>query len=200
MLRLLGILALGAGLALPAQAVAADGNVSIQDDFYMPRTVRIQPGEKVTWSWQGSNTHTVTADPFLTESFDSGQNTTGHTFTHTFPQPGRFTYHCEIHSFMHGVVEVGQPPFPDVIVPRILRPGASVFHNVVRLRFRLSEKAKVKLSLRGPSRRSLTRRLRKGQRSLRLAGLRSGRYRATLVARDAAGHRSKKASVRFRVI
>jgi plastocyanin len=194
------MLTLAAGLALPAQALAADGSVSIQDDLYVPRTVRIQPGEKVTWTWQGSDTHTVTADPFRTQSFDSGPNTPGHTFTHAFPDPGRFTYHCEIHSFMHGVVEVGQPPFPDVIVPRILRPGASVFRHVARLRFRLSEKAKVKLSLRGPSRRSFTRRLRKGQRTLRLAGLRSGRYRATLVARDAAGHRSKRARVRFRVL
>jgi plastocyanin len=199
MRRLLGIAALVAALALPTQALAADGTVFVGDNLYQPRTVRIQPGEKVTWSWQGADIHTVTADPFQTESFDSGEKTTGGSFSHTFATPGKFTYFCQVHAEMHGVVEVGPPPFPDTTFPGILRPGARVFRHSVRLRFRLTEKAKVKVLLRGPSRRLFTRRLRKGQRSVRLSGLSSGRYRVSLRATDAAGHRSKRALVRFRV-
>src|SRR4051794_20305242 len=50
--------------------------------------------------------HTVTSDAGSAETFDSGGLESGDMFGNTFNTPGSFTYHCEIHSFMHGTVNV----------------------------------------------------------------------------------------------
>ncbi len=43
---------------------------------------------------KGQSVHTVTADD---NSFDSGNLTVGAQFTHTFTQPGRYPYYCQMH-------------------------------------------------------------------------------------------------------
>jgi len=48
-------------------------------------------------------THTVTADGGL---FNSGNLSTGQSFSFTFVSRGTFTYHCRIHPSMTGTVSV----------------------------------------------------------------------------------------------
>lgn len=188
-----------AALALAAPASAGEAGVTIGDDFFKETTVRIQPGDSVKWTRTGSDTHTVTANPGQTEKFGSKEQSSG-TFSRTFAKPGRFGYHCEIHpTEMRAVVEVGSAPFPDTSLPRVAGAIGKPGRGQAVVRFRLSEKATVKLKLRGPTGRKVTKKLGKGSRKLRLRGLKPGSYRATLTATDAAGNKGRPAKASFRV-
>jgi plastocyanin len=193
------LLALTCLLAVPAVASAAD--VSVGDNFFSPKTVQIQPGDTVTWTWKGLAAHNVRSDPGQTESFKSDVMLgAGKTYDHTFANAGRFTYLCEIHGpAMSGVVEVGSGPFPDTLLPRLTRLKASGGNAAAKLSFRLSEASRVKVSLRGPSRRTVTKRLGKGSRSVRFKRLKAGRYRATVRPTDLAGNRGRAVTKRFTV-
>jgi hypothetical protein len=57
----------------------------------------------VTWTNTGQRTHTVSADD---GSFDSGRLDPGETFSHTFTEPGTFSYHCGFHPEMLGTITV----------------------------------------------------------------------------------------------
>ena len=186
-------------LALAAPASAAETAVSVGNNFFKEPTVRVQPGDSVRWSWAVSDPHTVTANADQTIKFDSGEKSSG-SFSQAFAKAGRFKYFCEIHpTEMRGTVEVGTAPFPDTGLPRVASPKAKAGKGSAKVTFRLSEAAKVKLAVRGPSRKSVTRSLGKGSRSLRVKGLKPGRYRATLTATDKAGNKGRRASARFRV-
>lgn len=79
-------------------------NVTIQDFFFAPAQITVQPGTTVTWVNGGQAPHTVTADD---GSFDSETLQPGQSFSFTFQSAGTFTYFCEIHPFMTGSVTVG---------------------------------------------------------------------------------------------
>ena len=101
-------------LAAPP-AGAANASVSVVDYSFQPASVTINVGESVTWTHQGTATHTVTAD---NSSFDSGNLTTGKTFKQTFSQPGTYGYYCKYHGSTTGgmrgtvVVQGSSPPPP----------------------------------------------------------------------------------------
>jgi plastocyanin len=188
-----------AALGLAAPASAAQSAVTVGDNFFKETTVRIQPGDSVRWSWTGSDTHTVTANADQTLKFGSREQTRG-SFSQTFAKRGKFLYHCEIHpDEMRGTVEVGAAPFPDTSLPRVARASAKTRGRTATVRFRLSEKAKVRLKLTGAARKTVTKSLGKGSRSLKLRRLKPGRYRATLTATDAAGNKGRAAKARFRI-
>lgn len=95
------ILALGMG---PGAAQAQGGAaVSIVDFAFQPGSVEVPVGGSVTWTNNGSATHTVTSD---SGAFDSGQLAPGASFSQTFDTAGTFTYHCSIHPQMTGTVIV----------------------------------------------------------------------------------------------
>jgi plastocyanin len=75
---------------------------------YAPVTRKIQPGTWVSWSNDGEEEHTVTADD---GSFDSGDLDPSEGFSWFFDQPGTFTYVCSLHTWMTGkiVVTSSQP-------------------------------------------------------------------------------------------
>jgi plastocyanin len=205
-MRFAGLLTLLALLAIPAPALAAsNADVTIGDDFYesptaTAPTVKIQPGDTVTWHWTGMDQHTVTASPNQTVSFSSPFKTSG-TFKRGFPKPGRFIYHCQVHDQMRGAVEVGPPPFPDTSLPRISRYKARVSGSTMKVSFKLSEKSRVRVAVSGPSDKVVTRLLGTGKRSITFRHLKAGRYRAGLRLRDTAGnkgHSPKTKRVRVR--
>ena len=78
--------------------------VSIEDFYFEPADVAIQPGDTVMWVNEGNTPHTVTSDDGW---FDSEVLNPGESFTLTFPEAGTFSYHCEIHPSMTGSVTVG---------------------------------------------------------------------------------------------
>jgi plastocyanin len=103
-----------AALALVLIVVIAPGagaqgttTVSIQDFFFSPANVSVQPGTTVTWVNEGNVPHTVTSDD---GQFDSGVLMPGDSYTVMFKGQGTITYHCAIHPSMTGSVTVGTPP------------------------------------------------------------------------------------------
>src|SRR5829696_7831253 len=78
--------------------------VDIEDFYFEPADVAIQPGDTIMWVNRGNTPHTVTSDD---GQFDSEVLNPGESFMFTFPEAGTFNYHCEIHPFMTGSVTVG---------------------------------------------------------------------------------------------
>ncbi len=100
----LGIILAALLILTPAAgAQSSQQTVSIQDFFFSPAQITVQPGTKVTWVNRGNAPHTVTADD---GSFDSETLRPGQSFSHTFQNPGTVAYHCEIHPSMKGSVTV----------------------------------------------------------------------------------------------
>lgn len=102
-----------ASLAFIAPVGAADATVSIVSiaQGFDPKTVNINVGEKVTWTNDDTQLHTVTAS---NGSFNSGDLSKGQQYEKTFTQAGVFGYICARHPNMTGTVNVQaggtQPP------------------------------------------------------------------------------------------
>ncbi len=99
---LAGVLALCA-VAVAAAADAPTREISIPGKLYAPSHATVLVGTTVTWRNADSTNHTVTD---LGDAFDSGYLAPGGSFPFTFARPGRYLYHCQIHKFMKGVVDV----------------------------------------------------------------------------------------------
>jgi len=80
-------------------------SVSIQSFAFSPKTLTIKAGDTVTWTNMDSASHTVTSDPGSSE-LGSGNLPNGQSYSHTFTQPGTYTYHCAIHPSMTATVIV----------------------------------------------------------------------------------------------
>lgn len=178
--------------AAPTAGHAATADVRVGDFFFRPAQVRIEPGDTVDWRVLRGSPHTVTSRRGSPERFDSGTLAPGERFSRAFDQPGRYPYLCTLHPWMRGVVQVG----PDTTDPRMRRIRVRAGRRVVRIAFRLSEPAKVRAAVaparrpRRVVRRTRPRQLDEGRSALRVRtrGLRRGRYRVRLVARDAEGN------------
>ena len=84
---------------------AASLTVSIGDNFYSPRSVSIDVGDKITWNNNGAVQHSATADD---GSFDTGVFGPGSSRSNTFNTAGTFSYFCTIHGqAQSGTVTVG---------------------------------------------------------------------------------------------
>ena len=110
-------LAIAALVAVPAAATpkpsddvasnAARERVAIRDNFFDPRSVSIEEGDKVTWSWRGDNSHNVTftkvprgASKRSADTRDEGR------WARSFRKRGLYKYICTIHAGQRGSVHV----------------------------------------------------------------------------------------------
>ena len=100
-----------------AKPAAKPNQVTIKLIAYRPATLTAPVGDTVTWTQTDPGFHTVTSGtveqgssgvtPQPDGKFASGQLATGKTFSHTFTEPGTYTYFCEIHpATMHGTITV----------------------------------------------------------------------------------------------
>jgi len=89
--------------AVPVARAAATGAVTIKDFSFGPATVTVHVGDTVTWANAGPTDHTATAND---GGFDTGQLRAGQSASHTFTRAGTFAYHCSLHPFMRGTVQV----------------------------------------------------------------------------------------------
>jgi plastocyanin len=219
-------LALATGFSLVAAPVLAeDQRVTARNDFFDPRTVTVNVGEKVTWTNTPGGLHNVKFDDGSYEQ-PPDPDVSPWIRERTFNAPGQFRYYCEAHGGpngvgMSGTVVVvtpgGAPPPPsDTTDPAItgLRASPSRFCNRrpcrrrgTRFVFQLSEAADVDGVVR-PVGRPRGRRGstfdangRQGTNRVRFSGrgLRPGRYRLTLTATDSAGNKSDPARAIFTV-
>jgi plastocyanin len=92
--------------AVGATATGAEAptrDVTMPGKAYDPPHMTILTGTAVTWRNGDSGNHTVTADG---DAFDSGYVAPGGSFSFTFAKEGHYAYHCIIHKFMKGTVDV----------------------------------------------------------------------------------------------
>jgi plastocyanin len=81
------------------------GGYSAQFSF-SPATTTIKVGMTVVWTNASSTPHTSTSDAGSAVTWDSGLISPGATFSFTFTRAGTFTYHCNVHAYMHGTIVV----------------------------------------------------------------------------------------------
>ena len=104
--RLSALVPVAAALVLVTAAGSADAptrTVTMPGKLYDPTQLSVLVGTSVTWKNDDSINHTVTADG---DAFSSGYLPPGGAFTFTFAKQGRYTFHCTIHKFMRGEVDV----------------------------------------------------------------------------------------------
>jgi plastocyanin len=212
---LLAAIGVTGALAVPASASAAD--VNIGGFAFNPATVTIAMGDTVTWHYMGPDTnHSVTSDAGQAESWDSdpgklptaADHPIGTTYQRQFNQAGSFTYHCKVHSYMTGTVNVNGPdglPPPDTTPPAISglsakggracgRKARKCKAKATVVRYSLSEDADVSLAFKPRSGKGKTRTFdgpgKSGKNTAKLSvkKLRPGRYKLTVTAVDAAGN------------
>lgn len=87
----------------PSGEAVRSAKVEIVDFEFVPRTVTIQEGGKVTWQNRDSEEHTATLDD---GSFDTGLLAEGKLGSESFKDPGSYPYFCDLHPEMTGTVEV----------------------------------------------------------------------------------------------
>lgn len=89
-------------IAEPA-APPVPNQVTVADRSYSPSEITVSVGETVTWVFDdGGMAHDVVADD---RAFRSPLMVSS-TFTHTFTEPGTYSYHCTPHPDMIGSVIV----------------------------------------------------------------------------------------------
>lgn len=84
-------------------------DVNIVGFAFVPDTVIVTVGDVVRWTNSDGPAHTSTSDAPL---WDSGNLSTGQTYSYQFNTPGTFPYHCSIHPSMLAVVIVEAAPVP----------------------------------------------------------------------------------------
>ncbi|MDB5070699.1 MAG: hypothetical protein JWM87_1810 [Candidatus Eremiobacteraeota bacterium] len=98
------LLVAAALLALPAAAPSPPGPVvHIRDDAFVPASLTVRVGEKVTFVNDDDDAHTATADD---ASWDSEGLNQRQAWTHAFTKAGKTAYHCTVHPMMHGTLVV----------------------------------------------------------------------------------------------
>jgi plastocyanin len=78
----------------------ATATVTIRD-FKFGAALHVSTGTKVVWVNADSAPHTATG-----KGFDTGTLAQGKRGSFTFTKPGRYSYVCQFHPFMHGTVVV----------------------------------------------------------------------------------------------
>jgi plastocyanin len=94
----------GTAAPVPGAAPVATGAVTIQKFAFGPSSIVVKVGTTITWTNADDEAHTV----FF--AFDGSRSpilvNNANVYHKTFTTPGTYPYHCTIHPFMTGTVEV----------------------------------------------------------------------------------------------
>jgi plastocyanin len=103
--RLVAVIALVlSALALASVALASPTGVKVKDNYFNPKSLTIERGTRVTWTWYGVKYHNVTvkSGPVM---FGSRTQVRG-TFSWTFKKRGVYHLFCTIHHSMKMTIVV----------------------------------------------------------------------------------------------
>jgi plastocyanin len=89
-------------MSVNIQAQSAS-EVEITAQSFQPNVLTVPVGTTVVWINDDTADHTVTSDD---DAFHSGYIAPGGRFSHLFDSPGRYSYHCNIHPFARGIIQV----------------------------------------------------------------------------------------------
>jgi len=91
-------------LALPAFAADAPANqITISEYMFMPATLSVVTGTKVTWINHDEVPHTIVDTD---KAFRSAALDTDETYSYTFTKPGTYHYFCTLHPKMVATIIV----------------------------------------------------------------------------------------------
>jgi plastocyanin len=94
--------ALLAALLAQEPTQAATRTVTVGNDFFTPKTLKVAVGDSVKWSFEG--THTSTSSQGF---WSSGTKNAGQSYTRPFADSGTYPYYCTIHGkMMNGSIQV----------------------------------------------------------------------------------------------
>ena len=89
--------------------MTGEQSIIIEEFAFSPEELTVPVGTTVTWTNEGAVAHTATAgtpDAPNAGLFDSGDLSTGDTFSHTFEEPRSFAYFCTIPPSMTATITV----------------------------------------------------------------------------------------------
>lgn len=94
----------------PVQA-AREAAITITPQGFVPATLKVSPGTKVTWTNQDASPHQIASDPHPTHTglngLESISLTQNSNYSFTFNQPGTYTYHDHLNPYkLKGTVVV----------------------------------------------------------------------------------------------
>lgn len=96
-----------------ATVTIVKGATTLNDKAFSPNPIKIKVGDTITWINEDNNIHTVSSgkpnSPDAGRLFDSGLTsliTPSKSYSHTFNEPGEYTYFCKLHPNMVGTIEV----------------------------------------------------------------------------------------------
>jgi len=94
---IIAVLAVGAGLA--HTALAATRSVAVGDYFFKAKSVTIDSGDKVRWSWKGEDDHNVvfTKKPRAAKKPKRCGTRSSGTCARTLRKKGTYRYVCKLH-------------------------------------------------------------------------------------------------------
>jgi plastocyanin len=95
-------------LAVPTQGAGADTTISVDDNFFEPKRVTVEVGDKVTWKWDGFVAHNVVVKKGP-QKFKSKIQSEGK-FSRTIKDPGRYRIVCTLHPGMTMRLRAVEPP------------------------------------------------------------------------------------------
>jgi plastocyanin len=84
-------------------AEPAATRIEVKNFMFMPTTLTVNAGDKVTWVNKDDEPHTVVSD---TGAFRSRAIDTDESFSYKFDQPGTYRFTCSIHPRMVGTIVV----------------------------------------------------------------------------------------------
>jgi plastocyanin len=90
--------------ATPSAAVSpvATTSVAIANFAFSPAVITVKQGATVTWTNRDEDAHTVAiGGAQVSQPLQNADS-----YTHTFAQPGTYSYVCSIHPYMRGMVVV----------------------------------------------------------------------------------------------
>jgi plastocyanin len=96
----------GADAATGVEPAEGDQRVAIVNYEFDPDALTVKVGTKVTWTNADGFDHTATSDDDAPAAFDTGELGTDAAGEFTFTEPGTYAYHCAIHDYMKGTVDV----------------------------------------------------------------------------------------------
>jgi plastocyanin len=82
---------------------AAGSAIVIKNFAFSPAPLKVKSGTTITVTNDDGTAHSLTAD---NKRFDTHDLGTGDKATITVGAPGKYSYHCDIHNYMTGVIEV----------------------------------------------------------------------------------------------
>jgi plastocyanin len=110
----------------PKEPKDPDKRVLVKDNFFAPRSVKLETGEVVRWAWRGENRHNVTFTKVPAGASKRGAATRRDgRWQRSFRKPGQYKYVCTLFDGMKGTITVEPAAESRSAAPATARPDGA---------------------------------------------------------------------------